>query len=603
MTLRVADFISEHLKAIGVKKAFLLSGGGMMHLVDAVGVSGLSYVCCHHEQACAMAAEGYARELGKIGVCYATSGPGATNILTGLVGAWQDSSPVLFLTGQSKRSQTIRLARNKGLRQFGTFEVDILPMVQSVTKYAHFVDDPATIRYHLEKAIYLATNGRPGPVLLDIPLDVQGALIEADHMPGFSVPEEASSPDVVSVERIFEELNSANRPVLLVGHGIRCAAAATNFRILVDSLEIPVISTQLAKDVLPYDHRCFVGHCGPKGDRPGNFAIQSADLILSLGCSLHPQTIGYEVELFAPAARKIQVDLDESILKRGDIPVHIQVKQDVSLFISTLTRKAKESPRLANHAKWLDQCSTWKRQYMVRAEPHDVSTEEINFYEFAEVLSEALDANASIVTDAGSAFYVMGQAFRCKEGQRYIVSGAMGSMGYALPAAIGMSCAAPDRTIVCVTGDGSLQANIQELQTIKHYALNIKLFVLINEGYASIRNTQIGFFSGRVVGASRESGVSMPVLQKIASAYDLPYVGIDGRPEFLKLVSKVLSMSGPVICGIRSQPKQQIIPTVSSSKMPNGSLRSDPLHVMAPYLPQAELINILGGQIPSPSSS
>src|SRR5262249_45700918 len=265
--IRVADYIADHLKREGVKTVFLVSGGGMMYLVDAVGQANLPYICCHHEQACGMAAEGYARQSGRLGVCYATSGPGATNTLTALVGAWQDSSPVLFLTGQSKRSQTIRLAPVGGLRQFGTFEVDIVPMVETVTKYAHFLDDPQEVRFHLEKAIHLATTGRPGPVLLDIPLDVQGARIDPTKLAGFA-PEAPQTPvatDIIAA--VLDRMARAEQPILLVGHGVRCAGAVPKFRNLVDALEVPVVTTQLAKDALPYDHPLFVGHCGPKGDR------------------------------------------------------------------------------------------------------------------------------------------------------------------------------------------------------------------------------------------------------------------------------------------------------------------------------------------------
>lgn len=596
--IRVADFLARELQRNGVATVFLVSGGGMMYLVDAVGQANLPYICCHHEQACGMAAEGYARQSGKIGVCYATSGPGATNILTALVGAWQDSSPMLFLTGQSKRSQTIRLAPVPGLRQFGTFEVDIVPIVKSVTKYAHFLDDPQSVRYHLEKALHLATTGRPGPVLLDIPLDVQGARVDPEQLAGFTPTRSANKPAADIAADILEKVARAARPILLVGHGVRCAGSVPKLRTLVEKLGVPVVATQLAKDALPYDHPLFVGHCGPKGDRPGNFALQSADLILSMGCSLHAQTVGYEADLFAPGAFKIQVDIERPILQRGDVPVDMQVEADVSDFIDVLLAGDVKSSPLAT---WRQRCQNWKKRFAVSAEPHKVDTLEINFYEFADALSNSLAGHETVVTDAGSAFYVMGQAFRCRGDQRYIVSGAMGAMGYALPAAIGVAAASPGRPVICVTGDGSLQANIHELQTLKHYGLNVKLFVINNDGYASIRNTQKGFFNGKYVGASRDSGVSMPPLDKISETFGLPYIAVDSRDMMRSLIAKALQGSGPTVIGIRAQTDQVIIPTVSSVQLPNGSMRSNPLHLMSPELPAEVLAQEIADNAPSVS--
>lgn len=592
--IRVADYIAGHLKHIGTDKVFLVSGGGIMYLIDAIRRADLSYMCCHHEQACGMAADGYARQSGKLGACYATSGPGGTNTLTALVGAWQDSSPILFITGQSKRSQTIRLAPVAGLRQFGTFEVDIVPMVTNVTKYAHFLDDPESVRFHLEKAIHLATTGRPGPVLLDVPLDVQGAQIDPDKLVGFTPEDNTPKPSTAVIGNILEKISKAARPILLVGHGVRCAGSTFILRALVNRLGVPVVTTQLGKDALPYEHESFVGHCGPKGDRAGNFAIQSADLIISLGCSLHSQTIGYETDLYAPDCYKIQVDLDRPILQRGDVPVDLQVEAGVTEFINAML----ELPAKPNScAAWSQRCQHWKHRFAVAAEPHNVATPEINFYEFADALSEVLAGHETIVTDAGSAFYIMGQAFKCRANQRYIVSGAMGSMGYALPAAIGCAATNSKLVVICVTGDGSLQLNIQELQTLKHYGLNVKLFVINNEGYASIRNTQKGFFNGQYVGASNDSGVSMPSIENIVTAYGLSYIAVDDRKAMKALITKALKTPGPVVVGIRAQANQVIIPTVASVQMSDGSMRSNPLQKMSPDLPvdvfEAEFESVL----------
>lgn len=589
--MRVSDVIAQHIKRIGTDKAFLLSGGGMMHLIDAIAVAELPYICCHHEQACAMAAEAYARQSGRLGVAYATSGPGATNLLTGLVGAWQDSAPVLFITGQAKRSQTIRSAPTLGLRQFGTFEVDIVPIVESVTKFAHFLDEPNDVRRVLEQAIHEATTGRPGPVLIDVPLDVQGAMVDETTLVGFTPDAQPTADIARQVAQVQGRFRTSERPILLVGHGVRAGGAVPLLRDTVEALGWPVVTTQLAKDALPYDHPLFVGHCGPKGDRPGNFALQSADLILSVGSSLHAQSIGYEADLFAPGAYKVQVDRERPILERGDVPVDMQIEADVSDFLGALKATVNGPPR---QMAWTDQCVRWKTAFSVAAEPHDVATPEINFYEFAASLSEALNGSETIVTDAGSAFYVLGQALKLKADNRYIVSGALGSMGYALPAAIGAAAAAPERTVICVTGDGSLQTNIQELQTVRHNGLRVKLFVIDNDGYASIRNTQKGFFAGQFVGASRDSGVSTPPLEPIAAAYGLPYVAIDDRASMTAQIRDALASEGPTIVGVRAQPQQMVIPTVTSRKTASGGLRSNPLHVMHPLLPGEVMERELG---------
>lgn len=590
MKIRVADFIAQHLQSIGTKAVFLVSGGGMMHLVDALGrLERCRYVCNHHEQASSMAAEGYARQTGTLGVCFATSGPGATNILTGLVGAWQDSSPVLFVTGQSRRSQTIRGSGIKGLRQFGAFEVDIVPIVKSVTKYAAVLDDPQRARYHLEKAIFLALSGRMGPVLLDVPLDVQGAIVESTTLQGFSAPFARQPLDRKEAAGILQQLGSARRPLILAGHGIRCSNSVSLFRKVVSRLRVPVATTQLGKDVLPYDSPFFTGHPGVKGDRAGNFAVQNADLILVLGCSLHAQTTGWELEEFAVHATKIQVDLDRTILARERVGVTQKVECDVVSFLEAwdaLIDKSWSGPRGSD---WFRRCGAWKTRYAVIREAHRIEAGPANYYEFVDVLSQLLKERETIVTDAGSAYYVMGQAFRVKTFQRYIVSGAMGAMGYALPASIGAAVASPDTSVICVTGDGSLQMNMQEMAVMKHHNLNIKLFVVNNMGYASIRNTQRSFFNGHLVGTEPQTGVSFPSLSQLAAAYGLPFVHCPDRLGLRERLSQTLRMPGPAICEVAAMPDQDVIPTVSSVRLEDGSMQSKPLHDMFPFLPRQEL--------------
>jgi acetolactate synthase-1/2/3 large subunit len=601
MKIRVADYVASRLTEFGAKHVFLLSGGMMMHLTDALGrQGGLSYVCSHHEQASAMAADGYARKSGKIGVCYATSGPGATNILTGLVGAWQESTPMLFLTGQVKSTQTIQASGIADLRQFGTFEVDIVPIVKSVTKYAQLILDPSTIRYHLEKALHLATTGRPGPVLLDMPLDIQGALIDPDQLLSYTPEPLQFEPQAKSIRSVMGLLSVSKRPLILVGYGVRCANAVRQFQQLAGKLNIPVATTQLGKDAMFYDHPLFVGHPGPKGDRAGNFAVQTADLILSIGCSLHSQTTGWENDLFAPDAIKIQIDLDPAVLAREQVHVTHKIQAGCLEFIDAMLTQPHIDFAGAN---WRECCNSWKLRYPVHSEPHERNASEINYYHFAESLSKALPPNACVVADAGSAFYVMGQALRLKNGQRFVSSGSMGAMGFALPTSNGVAVADGTSITVCVTGDGSLMTNVHELATMRQYNLNVKLFVINNDGYVSMRNTQRDFCGGHYVGADGSSGVYIPSMESLAKSYKLPYVRCTAAEDLGTVIDKVLAMDGPVMCEVIAMRDQKIIPTVASVKLADGRMQSCQIHNMSPLLAddaiEIELAKALNGSAPT----
>jgi Thiamine pyrophosphate-requiring enzymes [acetolactate synthase, pyruvate dehydrogenase (cytochrome), glyoxylate carboligase, phosphonopyruvate decarboxylase] len=587
MKIRVADYIMQHLTAIGADTVYMLSGGGMMHLVDAVGkCTGMKYVCNHHEQASAIAADAHARVSGKLGVCLATSGPGATNILTGLVGAWQDSSPVLFLTGQSKTTQTIQATNSEGLRQFGTFEVDIVPIVKSVTKYSVMVTDPSTIRYHLEKAIFIAQSGRPGPVLIDMPLDIQGALIEPELLEGYKpeVEDYTISNDVI--EKIKLLISNAKRPLIMAGVGVRRAESVDLLKQLATTWNIPVVVTQLGKDVLPYDSEFFVGHPGPKGDRAANFAVQTADVIIAIGCSLHSQTTGWENDLFAPQAIKIQVDLDQAVLKREKVSVDIKVVSDVTTFIKTMMNEIRSSLEIK---PWLEKCAYWKKQYAVMAEPHERPDSVVNYYDVAEQLSLLASSHATIVTDAGSAFYVMGQAYRINAEQKFISSGSLGAMGFAIPAATG-AAVATGKQVICVTGDGSMMTNVHELATIKKENLDVKIIIVNNGGYLSIRNTQDSFFNGNRVGADDATGVFIPSVEKLTSAFELPYFRCSDPSLLSDVLTSALSMTGPCVVEVISMPDQKIIPSVTSVKLADGRMQSKPLHDMYPFMSE-QLIN------------
>ena len=591
MKIRVADYIVNRLHQEGIDTVFLLNGGGMMHLVDAVGRhTGVKVVCNHHEQASAMAADGYARLSGGVGACFATSGPGATNILTGVVGAWQDSSRVIFITGQSKVTQTIANSNIQGLRQFGTFEVDIVPIVKSVTNYSHMIIDPRSIRYHLEKALYLISSGRPGPALLDLPLDIQGSLIDPAELDSFSPTEEDLVVPSADMDEILSLLDNSTRPILLVGNGINASGAALVFREFVDRLKIPVVTTQLGKDVLYYDHPLFVGHSGPKGDRAGNFAVQTADLIISLGCSLHSQTVGWENKLFAPDAFKVQVDVDSALFEREDIGVNLKIKLPIVEFIDWLY------PLVVEHFShdWRLLCLDWKNRYPVYREPHKVVSGSINMYHFMHELSKKLDSNVCVTTDSGSSFYVTGQALLVKDGQRFISSGSLGAMGFALPAACGAAFVESRITSVCITGDGSLMTNLHELATVSHYKLNLKIFIINNDGYVSMRNTQRAFFSGELVASDESSGVFIPSIKAISETFKIDHVLCDGIEGMQSVISDVLERKGPVICEVICQKDQVLMPSVASKKLPDGRMVSTPLHDMVPSLSDEEIEREIG---------
>ncbi|MBN3493424.1 thiamine pyrophosphate-binding protein [Vibrio neptunius] len=599
--MRVADYVANFLAEKGANTVYMLSGGGMMHLIDAVGkCPDLSYVCNHHEQASAMAADAYARKSGKIGACYLTSGPGGVNAITGVVGAWLDSAPVFCISGQSKVSQTVRNSKIQGLRQFGTFEVDIIPIVQSITKYAAFVDDPSSIKYHLEKAFHLATSGRPGPVWIDIPIDVQGARIDVDNLEGFVSPKDDTNQSDSEIEAQFiqavERLKMAQKPVILAGHGIKSANQIEQFRDLINELNIPVLTTPFAVDLLEYDNRNLVGHPSVKGDRAGNIAIQNSDYILSIGNSFHVMTTGYELDKFAPDAFKVMFDIDKSIFERQEISVDLKVNMDVKSVIGRLSLISDKIKRDIS-SEWRSYCLNLKRELAVYLEPHKRTSLEdgrtsINYYDIIEKLSDVLPSDTTLVTDAGSAFYLVGQAFKSK-GQTVINSGGLGCMGFALPASIGASDAEPTQKVVCITGDGSMQTNIQELASIRANHNNIKIIVVNNNGYVSIRNSQINYFNSNYVGSSLDSGVWLPELERIANAYEIEYNSCKALNELEGTLEDLLLHNGPDILEIFIDETFEVIPTVASQKMDDGSMVSKPLHDMYPFLEEDKLASFM----------
>ncbi len=594
--VRVADYIFSFISNLGVSCVFTVSGGGAMFLDDALAANKkLKYVCNHHEQASVMAAEAYARVTENFGVALVTSGPGSTNTLTGVVGAWQDSTPCMVVSGQSKRAQTVYNSEIEGLRQFGFLEVNIVPIIKSVTKYSVMVNNPEKIRYHLEKAVYLAKSGRPGPVWLDVPLDVQGALVDEKKLLGFK-PTRAdinketkmSEQDITSVLKL---LKLSRKPVIIAGNGIRLSDAVTDFLRLVEYLRVPVVSAIMGSDIIEDDNPFFIGKAGMRGERAANITIQNSDLVLSIGSRLSVPIIGYEYENFAPQAKKIIIDIDRGEHEKKTIKVDLLVVSDAKTFIGGLMGKVKNVS--FNFKKdWVKKCKELRLRYPVYLPQYSKSKGPVNMYSAVDQISNNINTNEIIVTDAGYSYYIVRQGIKIKKGQRLILPGATGAMGFNLPASIGACLGSGYGRVVCITGDGSLQTNIHELQVISYHGLPIKIFVLNNKGYLSIRNTQAIYFKGRLFGESERTGLSLPDTSKIANAYGIKFYSVKNNDELKKIIPRVLEYNGPVICEINCPEYQQIIPTVTSRQQPDGTLVSASIDDMYPFLPKEEMAKI-----------
>ncbi len=581
---RVCDYIADFVYKSGVDQIFMVSGGGMMFLSDGVASHpSLEAVCTHHEQAAAMAAVGYAKFKGSLGVCYVTTGCGGTNAVTGLLNAWQDSAPCLFISGQCKRKETIR---NSGLRlrQFGVQEADIISIVESLTKYAVMVSEPESIAYHLERAAWLATNGRPGPVWLDIPMDVQSAVIDETHLLHFN-PDECpgdNCPDVSArdVELVIELIRKADRPIIVAGQGVRLADAIDEFRQFVEKFRVPFAVSKLGVDLIPSAHPLFVGRIGTKGDRAGNFAVQNSDLVLSIGCRLSVSSTGHEYSSFAREARLIVVDIDPVEHKKGTVRIDHFIHSDAKLFLTKMNQNTANIPRTS----WLEKCAHWKKKFPVCLPEYADDSAGINLHYFVDCLSAAMPGNAAVVCDAGSSFFVVTQVIKLRQGQRCVASGGQAEMGFTIPGAIGVCCASNRGEVIGITGDGSFQMNIQELQTIVHYKMPVKIFVWNNDGYLSIRATQSKFFENRFIGTDKSSGVSFPEIAEIAKAYRLPYHKLSKSARLSEQIEEILNMPGPSLTEVICIRDQEIVPTASSLRKADGTIVSKPLEDMYPFL-------------------
>lgn len=601
--MRAAQYIAQFLADHGVTDVFTVTGGGAMHLNDAFGHHRAMHCTYgHHEQACAIAAEGYARLTGKVAAVCVTSGPGGTNAITGVLGGWQDSIPMFVISGQVKR-ETTTWAASVPLRQLGDQEFQIIDCVRSMTKYAHMVTDAKEIRYHLEKAWYLCNHGRKGPVWLDIPLDVQAEDVGEKELDGFEPEQETvegmsgresmelcENPpyDTSLTKQIMEKLRTAQRPVILAGTGVRLSGAYDVFLQAVQVMQVPVVTAWNAHDLLWDDHPLYCGRPGSVGTRGGNFIVQNSDVLLVLGCRMNIRQISYNYKEFAKNAYKIVVDIDETELHKPTVDIDMKVHADAA---DVLREIAGQPQNTGGHGEWLQWCKNIHAKYPAVLSSYRQKESPVNPYVFIHDFSAVLPEGERVICGNGSACVITFQAMQIKRGQRLFTNSGCAAMGYGFPAAIGCAVAEKGKRVICLDGDGSFQMNIQELQTVVYNKLNLKIFILNNNGYHSIRQTQTNLFEPPLVGVCDGNGISFPNMEKIAYAYGVPYEKIDAAADIQGKVQKVLETDGPIICEVILDPEQNFEPKLSSRKLSDGTIVSPEIDDMYPFLPREEYQN------------
>lgn len=593
----MADFLVSH----GVKDCFSVVGGGAMHLNDALGhKSGLHVTYNHHEQACAMAAEAYARLDNKIAAVCVTTGPGGTNALTGVVGGWLDSIPMFIISGQVRYDTTARYAlqyTGTPLRAMGDQEYDIVKSVAPMTKYAVMIEDPKTIRYHLEKAWHLATTGRPGPVWIDIPVNFQGGYIETEELDSYDpATDDLRLPPAVegkTIDAVIDMVRNAKRPVFHAGYGIRLSGAYDCFRSLLKKLNIPIVTYWNAVDLIEDDNYLYCGRAGNMGDRAGNWAIQNADLILAVGTRISIRQVGYNWKTWARAAKVIMVDIDQAELKKPTLHVDMPIWADAKDFLQKLDDAISDT--LFKGEEWLNKCHEWKTNYPVVQDKHWLENgKTANVYAFVDYLSSVLPENSLTAVSNGACCVVGNQAYHIQKGSRMANNSAIASMGYGLPAAIGTCIGGDRKQTICLEGDGSIMMNLQELQTIITNKLPIKIFLINNNGYHSIRITQTNLFNKNFVGIGEQSGdLSFPEFKKIAEAFGYSYLQASSNEQMKRVVNEALDTDGPVFVEIFTDTEQVWEPKSSTKRLEDGTLVSPPLEDLAPFLPREELKKIM----------
>lgn len=598
MKVKIADYIAGFLVEHGIKYNFTVPGGGAMHLNDAFAQNeDLNCIYVQHEQAGAIAAEVYARMNNTLPLVCCTTGPGGTNTLTGVLGAWLDSIPMLVISGQVKYEHTIH-STGLPLRALGDQEFPIIPVVKPMTKYAEMVCDFKMVKYHLQRALYVAQNGRPGPVWLDIPLNIQGGYFDTDDFVEFDPMElqeehvPTTAPELL--DEIIERIKKAKRPVLYTGNGIRIANAYDELQETISKLKIPVIESFDGIDVTTDDNPYYIGRGGLIGDRAGNFAVQNSDLVLSVGSRLGVRQVGYDVKTWAREAFVIMVDIDKAELEKPIIHVDIPIQADAKEFLLSLNERIGDI-QLDEKKDWVSTCRTWREKYPVVTEQHKNAEGLVNGYYYMDELTKRLPENQVTITGNGSSCVISSQVFKIKKGQRYAMNSGAASMGYDVPGAIGACFATNKSPIICLSGDGSIQMNLQELQTIVFHKLPIKIFVINNNGYHSMRQTIGNLFSEhKPFGIGPESNdLSFPSLEKIAYAYGIPYFSMNDNKQVTNVLDKALQQVGFAIVEIFTTTDQKFEPKSATKKLEDGTLVSPPLEDLAPFLPREELEEIM----------
>ena len=598
MKQRLSDYVADFLASHGVTDVFSVVGGGAMHLNDALGHHEKLHVTYnHHEQACAIAAEAYARLDNKIAAVCVTTGPGGTNALTGVLGGWLDSIPMFIISGQVRYDTTARYAERFTdgfpLRAVGDQEYDITKAVRHMTKYAVMIEEPDKIRYHMERAWHLATTGRPGPVWVDIPVNYQGCYIETDALHGYdSAEDDTQLPPPIegdTLRLVLEKIRNAKRPVLHAGYGIRLSGGYEAFRSALEKLNIPVVTYWNAVDLIEDEHPLYCGRAGNMGDRPGNWAIQNADLILAVGTRISIRQVGYNWKTWARAAEIIMVDIDRAEMKKPTLHVDMPIWADAKDFLTGLDSLAGE--KVFTGEDWLRTCQRWKREYPVVTDKNWIENgSTANVYAFIRYLSSRLPENSLTAVSNGACCVVGNQAYVIQKGSRMANNSAVASMGYGLPAAIGTCISGGHRDTICLEGDGSIMMNLQELQTVLTNHLPIKIFLINNSGYHSIRITQTNLFNKNFVGIGPDSGdLSFPEYKKIAEAFGYRYFCARSNSEMMNTVDEVLKIEGPVFTEIFTDTNQVWEPKSSTKRLPDGTLVSPPLEDLAPFLPREEI--------------
>ncbi|MBL8600860.1 MAG: thiamine pyrophosphate-binding protein [Myxococcales bacterium] len=585
--MRVADYIAAFLAARGVQHVFLVTGGGAMHLNDAFGrCKAITYVTCHHEQACAMAAESYFRMSGRVAAVNVTTGPGGTNALTGVYGAFVDSIPMFVVSGQVKY-ETMVASTPLALRQLGDQEVDIVAMARPITKMAALVTEPASIRAALERAWRVMLAGRPGPVWLDIPMNVQGALIDPDALVGDEAPATTAPRLEAACAAVIARIQDAKRPVLFAGNGVRIADRVAAFQALAATLQIPAVTGWNAHDILTHEHPCYAGRPGTIGDRAGNFTVQNADLLVVFGSRLNIRQISYAWQNFARGAALVMIDADPLELQKPTLKVALGIEARLEDFFDALSALTLPAPA-PEHQAWLAWCRARVARYPMANETRQVSHTHLNPYHFVDALWAALPDDARVVTGDGTACVVTFQAAALKANQRLYTNSGSAPMGYDLPAAVGAAIAT-GATVFCLAGDGSIMMNLQELQTIMTFNLPIKIFVLNNNGYHSIRQTQQAYFADNLVGFDPATRVGLPSFEKIAAAFGLGYTRLDPSSLAEGALARFVNAEGPALCEVMLDPAQPFAPKLASRRLDDGRMVSSPLEDMAPFLSREEL--------------